>query len=50
MGARVVTTAMAKEIITIFLDTPFEGGRHVARLEQIRVVERDECQGPGSGR
>jgi ribose 5-phosphate isomerase B len=47
MGARVVTLAMAQEIITVFFDTAFEGGRHIARLEQIRVLERDECQGSG---
>jgi ribose 5-phosphate isomerase B len=47
MGARVVTLAMAQELVTMFLDTPFEGGRHVGRLEQIAVIERDECQVSG---
>jgi ribose 5-phosphate isomerase B len=48
MGARVVTAAMAREILTVFLDTSFEGGRHVARVAQIGVIEADECH-PADG-
>ena len=33
LGERVTATALAKELLKIFLDTPFEGGRHVHRLE-----------------
>ena len=43
MGARVVTPAMAKEIVTVFLDTAFEGDRHVRRVELLRVIEDEEC-------
>ena len=32
-----------KEIIATFLSTPFEGGRHIPRLEKIRQAE-DELQ------
>ncbi len=42
MGARVVAPALAREIVVAWLDTPFEGGRHIARLEQIRSIERGE--------
>jgi ribose 5-phosphate isomerase B len=49
MGARVVTPAMAKEIVALFLSTAFEGGRHVARLGQLADVEREECAGARSG-
>jgi ribose 5-phosphate isomerase B len=42
MGARVVASAYAREIVRIWLETPFEGGRHVARLEQIAEIERGE--------
>jgi ribose 5-phosphate isomerase B len=42
MGARVVAAAYAREIVRIWLETPFEGGRHVARLEQIAEIERGE--------
>ena len=42
MGARVVAPAYAREIVRLWLDTPFEGGRHEARLEQIERIERGE--------
>ena len=44
MGARVVTPTMAKEIVQVFLDTAFEGDRHVKRIELLREIEREECQ------
>ena len=44
MGARVVTPTMAKEIVSVFLSTPFEGDRHLARLRQLADIEREECQ------
>lgn len=34
--ARFVTLAEAKEMIRIFMDTPFEGGRHLDRVNKIR--------------
>jgi ribose 5-phosphate isomerase B len=43
MGARVVADALAEEITRIFLDTEFEGGRHVRRLEMITEIENEEC-------
>ena len=36
LGARVTPLPTAKELISIFLATPFEGGRHAARVEQLR--------------
>jgi ribose 5-phosphate isomerase B len=42
MGGRVVASAYAREIVRVWLDTGFEGGRHVARLEQIASIERGE--------
>ena len=42
MGARVIAPTYAKEIVRLWLDTPFEGGRHVARIEQIAMIERGE--------
>jgi len=35
MGGRVIGPDLAKEIVDTWLDTPFEGGRHLARLERI---------------
>ena len=42
MGARVIAPAYAREIVTTWLATPFEGGRHVPRIEQIAAIEREE--------
>jgi ribose 5-phosphate isomerase B len=35
MGGRVVGHGLAHEIVKIWLDTPFEGGRHQKRLDKI---------------
>ena len=43
MGARVVAAAMAKEIVTVFLTTAFEGDRHVARVRQLGEIEDAEA-------
>jgi ribose 5-phosphate isomerase B len=50
MGARVIAPAFAREIVTVWLATPFEGGRHVPRLEQITEIERAEARGMDDGR
>ena len=42
MGARIVAPTYAMEIVRVWLDTPFEGGRHVPRIEQIVMIERGE--------
>src|SRR5256885_7724611 len=39
IGARIVAAPLAEEILRIFLDTPFEGGRHARRLEEIAQIE-----------
>ena len=35
MGGRVIGPGLALEMVELFLDTPFEGGRHQKRLDQI---------------
>lgn len=35
LPARFITVEDAKEIVDVFLDTPFEGGRHERRVEKI---------------
>jgi len=42
IGARIVAATLAREILAVWLETPFEGGRHVPRLEQIAAIERGE--------
>jgi ribose 5-phosphate isomerase B len=43
IGARIVAAELADEITRIFLSTPFEGGRHVRRLEEITAIEDEEA-------
>jgi ribose 5-phosphate isomerase B len=42
-GARVVPAEKLLDLVRIFLETPFEGGRHERRLEKIAAAERDEA-------
>ena len=42
LGARIVAPTLAREIMELWLATPFEGGRHVRRLEEISMIERGE--------
>jgi ribose 5-phosphate isomerase B len=42
IGARVVGEALADEILTTFLASTFEGGRHATRVEQLMEIERVE--------
>ncbi len=41
MGARVVGTGLAEEILETFLTTEFEGGRHARRVAQIGELEEE---------
>jgi ribose 5-phosphate isomerase B len=42
LGARVVATELALDIVDVFLATAFEGGRHVARIEELATIEVEE--------
>ena len=42
MGGRIVAPGLADEILRLWLATPFEGGRHVRRLELIAEIEKEE--------
>jgi len=35
LGERMVTADLALEIVRVWLDTPFEGGRHVRRIQLL---------------
>lgn len=39
LGARVVGYGLAKELVDVFLNTEFEGGRHSRRVGQIHDTE-----------
>ena len=42
IGGRIVAAGLADEIVALWLDTPFEGGRHQRRVEQIMALEKQE--------
>jgi len=44
IGARVVGEALADEIVRTWFSTEFEGGRHIARLEEIAAIEAEQAQ------
>jgi ribose 5-phosphate isomerase B len=39
MGGRIVAPGLADEILALWLDTEFEGGRHQRRVDQIAAIE-----------
>ena len=41
MGGRSTGPGVAEQIVRIFLDTPFEGGRHQRRTERIETERED---------
>jgi ribose 5-phosphate isomerase B len=43
MGARVVGEGLAEEIVSVFLGTAFEGGRHERRVGQLAEIEAEEA-------
>jgi ribose 5-phosphate isomerase B len=40
MGGRIVAPGLADEIVQLWLETTFEGGRHQRRVDQIAAIER----------
>jgi len=42
IGGRIVAAGLADEIVALWLDTPFEGGRHQRRVDQIMELEKQE--------
>jgi len=40
IGARIVASTLADEILRVWLETAFAGGRHQRRLDQIAALER----------
>src|SRR5512139_4090702 len=41
IGGRIVGKELAKEIVKVWLETPFAGGRHKKRLEKIEALEKE---------
>lgn len=41
LGGRVIGKGLAEEIVNMWLNTPFEGGRHQKRLDKIAEIDRE---------
>ena len=39
MGARVIGAGLACELVDVFINTEFEGGRHAKRVDKITAIE-----------
>lgn len=42
MGGRVVGAGLALELVDVFLNTGFEGGRHQRRIDQLTDIENSQ--------
>jgi ribose 5-phosphate isomerase B len=42
LGGRVINEEKAVALVKLYLETPFEGGRHQNRLDEIAAIERGE--------
>ncbi len=42
IGGRIVGRELAKEIVRVWLETPFVGGRHQRRLKKIEALEKEK--------
>ena len=39
LGAKMISPDAAREILALWLETPFAGGRHQRRIDKIRAIE-----------
>ena len=44
LGGWMLGKRLAREIVRVWLATPFDGGRHQQRLEQIKDIENRYCR------
>jgi ribose 5-phosphate isomerase B len=42
MGGRIVGHGLAREIVSVWLNTPFDGGRHQKRLDKINQLDKSK--------
>lgn len=45
LGGRLLTHTQAEEVLRTWLETPFGGGRHAARVEKIKAIEKANLRG-----
>lgn len=46
LGARFLSAELAREIVVLWLETPFAGGRHQKRIDKITAIEKDYSKAP----
>jgi len=46
LGARLLTASQAEDVLRTWLETPFAGGRHAARVEKIARLEQQYGKAP----
>ena len=44
MGGRVITPEIGKRLVKIWLETPFDGGRHQRRIDKIHAIEEGKLE------
>ena len=44
LGARMVATELALDIVDVFLHATFDGGRHAVRIREMADIEEEECR------
>jgi len=44
LGGRVLNGENAQQMVAVWLDTVFEGGRHQGRLDKIEILEKELCK------
>jgi ribose 5-phosphate isomerase B len=45
LGARMISPETAREILAVWLETPFAGGRHQRRMDKIQAIEERHKRG-----
>ncbi|MBN2022986.1 MAG: ribose 5-phosphate isomerase B [Pirellulales bacterium] len=46
LSADLLGERLIDRMVELWLETPFEGGRHARRVDRITQIERDSCQPP----
>jgi deoxyribose-phosphate aldolase len=50
LGARLLTEGQAEDVLRTWLETPFAGGRHTARIAKITRIEQEYGKGSAAAR
>ena len=45
LGGRVIGPGLAREIVKVWLETPFSGGRHQRRIDKINALGKKNAKG-----